>query len=230
MDTKSDNIYAEAAIDGGNAVQEIVDSKIHRGIYPFLKRSFDIVSSLVALIVLSPLFLITAIAIKCEDRGPVIYSQERIGKDGKVFKMYKFRSMSTNAEKMLGKLAKKNEADGPVFKIKDDPRVTKVGHFIRKFSIDELMQLINVFKGEMSVVGPRPALPHEVEQYDDYARQRLLVKPGLSCYWQISGRSNIGFAEWMELDVKYIKEMSMLTDIKIILLTIPAVLKGDGAC
>jgi lipopolysaccharide/colanic/teichoic acid biosynthesis glycosyltransferase len=113
--------------------------------------------------------------------------------------------------------------------MKNDPRITKVGHFIRKFSIDELMQLVNVFKGDMSIVGPRPALPREVAEYDNYARQRLLVKPGLSCYWQVSGRSNIGFKEWMELDVKYIHEMSFLTDMKIIMLTIPAVLKGDGA-
>ena len=198
--------------------------------YFFVKRVFDIVSSLCAMIVLSPVFIITALAIKIEDRGPVVFSQDRVGKDGKTFKMYKFRSMYTDAEDRLEELEDQNEADGPVFKIKDDPRITRVGHFIRKYSIDELMQLVNVFKGDMSVVGPRPALPREVEEYDDFAKQRLVVKPGLSCYWQISGRSNIGFEEWMELDVKYIKEMSILTDIKIILLTIPAVLKGEGAC
>jgi lipopolysaccharide/colanic/teichoic acid biosynthesis glycosyltransferase len=138
--------------------------------------------------------------------------------------------MYTDAEDRLKELQEQNEADDSVFKIKDDSRITKIGHFIRKYSIDELMQLFNVFKGDMSIVGLRPALPNEVAQYDDYAKQRLSVKPGLSCYWQISGRSNIGFAEWMQLDVKYINEMSMLTDLKIILQTIPAVLKGDGAC
>jgi lipopolysaccharide/colanic/teichoic acid biosynthesis glycosyltransferase len=174
--------------------------------------------------------LLTALAVKREDNGPAVFSQNRVGKDGKLFKMYKFRSMYTDAEDRLKELQEQNEADGPVFKIKDDPRITKIGHFIRKYSIDELMQLFNVFKGDMSIVGPRPALPNEVVQYDDYAKQRLSVKPGLSCYWQISGRSNIGFAEWMRLDVKYINEMSALTDLKIILQTIPAVLKGDGAC
>ena len=181
------------------------------------------------MIVLSPIFLITALAIKIEDGGPVVFTQYRVGKDGIPFKMYKFRSMRVDAEEVLKKLQEQNEADGPVFKMKHDPIITKVGHFIIKFSIDELMQLVNVFKGDMSVVGPRPALPNEVEQYDSFALKRLQVKPGLSCYWQVSGRSNIGFDEWMHLDVKYIKEMSIFTDIKIILLTIPAVLKGDGS-
>ena len=198
--------------------------------YFAVKRGFDIVSSLCGMIVLSPVFLATAIAIKLEDGGPVVFAQYRVGRNGVPFKMYKFRSMCLDAEKKLKKLEKKNEADGPVFKIKDDPRITKVGKFIRKYSIDELMQLVNVFKGDMSVVGPRPALPNEVAEYDAYAMQRLQVKPGLSCYWQISGRSNLGFEEWMQLDVKYIHDMSFLTDMKIVLLTVPAVLKGDGAC
>ena len=207
-----------------------IKDKSKRTGYFFFKRSFDIIASLCAMIVLSPVFLITALAIKIEDGGPAVFSQDRVGKDGKLFKMYKFRSMYVNAEDRLEELAEKNEADGPVFKIKNDPRITKVGRFIRKYSIDELMQLVNVFKGDMSVIGPRPALPKEVEEYDNFARKRLQIKPGLSCYWQISGRSNIGFDEWMKLDVKYINEMSVLTDMKIILLTIPAVLKGDGAC
>lgn len=206
------------------------DISLRKKLYFVFKRGFDIVSSLCGMIVLSPVFLATAVAIKLEDGGPVVFSQYRIGKDGVPFKMYKFRSMCLNAEEKLNELAEQNEADGPVFKIKDDPRITKVGRFIRKFSIDELMQLLNVFKGDMSVVGPRPALPNEVEEYDDFARQRLTVKPGLSCYWQISGRSNIGFEEWMALDVKYIDEMSVWTDLKIILLTIPAVFRADGAC
>jgi lipopolysaccharide/colanic/teichoic acid biosynthesis glycosyltransferase len=208
----------------------VVKPKERKG-YFFFKRLFDIVASGVAMVILSPIFLVTALAIKCEDpKGKVIFSQMRVGKDGKQFRMYKFRSMYADAEERLKELQDQNEADGPVFKMKNDPRITKVGHFIRKFSIDELMQLVNVFKGDMSVVGPRPALPKEVDEYDGYAKQRLLVKPGLSCYWQVSGRSNIGFDEWMELDVKYINEMSTFTDMKIILLTIPAVLKGDGAC
>jgi lipopolysaccharide/colanic/teichoic acid biosynthesis glycosyltransferase len=173
---------------------------------------------------------LVAIAIKLESKGPAIFVQDRVGKDGKLFKMYKFRSMRQDAEEQLKKLLKDNEVeDGPVFKMKNDPRITKVGHFIRKFSIDELMQLVNVFKGDMSIVGPRPALPREVKEYDDFAKLRLKVKPGLSCYWQVSGRSDIGFQEWMELDVKYINEMSTMVDMKIIFLTIPAVLKGEGA-
>lgn len=230
VEFRTNELYAGEVNMGFRIERPILDVK-NRPLYFFAKRCFDVVSSLCGMIVLSPVFLATAIAIKCEDpNGPVIFSQERVGKDGKLFKMYKFRSMYTDAEERLSELQEQNEADGPVFKIKDDPRITKVGHFIRKFSIDELMQLINVFFGDMSVVGPRPALPNEVEEYDDYAKNRLTVKPGLSCYWQVSGRSNIGFEEWMALDVKYINEMSMLTDIKIILLTIPAVLKGDGAC
>ncbi len=223
------NALVDTAIEGDNMFNSEVLPK--QGIlYHISKRVFDVLSSLIAMIVLSPIFLVTAIAIKCEDGGPVVFSQIRVGKNGIPFKMYKFRSMRMDAEEKLDELADLNEAEGPVFKIKKDPRITKVGHFIRKYSIDELMQLVNVFKGDMSVVGPRPALPNEVEQYDSYSQKRLLVKPGLSCYWQISGRSNIGFDEWMRLDIKYIEEMSMLTDIKIILLTIPAVIKGDGAC
>lgn len=197
--------------------------------YLFIKRTSDIICSLSAIIVLSPIMLLTALAIFIESPGNPIFAQERVGRNGKLFKMYKFRSMCIDAEKKLKKLKEKNEADGPVFKIKNDPRITHVGHFIRKFSIDELMQLFNILKGDMSVVGPRPALPNEVKQYNDFAKLRLNVKPGLSCYWQIGGRSNIGFDEWMKLDVKYIEDMSLLTDIKIILLTIPAILKGDGA-
>lgn len=197
--------------------------------YLFIKRLIDIVCSLLAIVVLSPIMIITAIAIVIESPGNPIFSQERVGRNGKLFKMYKFRSMCPDAEKKLQKLQKKNEADGPVFKIKDDPRITKIGHFIRKYSIDELMQLFNILKGDMTIIGPRPALPNEVKEYDDFAKLRLRVKPGLSCYWQISGRSNLSFDQWMQLDVKYIKEMSLFTDIKILFLTIPAILKGDGA-
>jgi lipopolysaccharide/colanic/teichoic acid biosynthesis glycosyltransferase len=204
-------------------------SILKRPIYFALKRILDVVCCSFALIVLSPILLITAVAIKTEDNGSVVFAQERVGKDGKSFKMYKFRSMYTDAEERLAELQSQNEADGPVFKIHNDPRITKVGAFIRKYSIDELLQLVNVIKGDMTIVGPRPALPKEVDLYDDFAINRLAVKPGLSCYWQISGRSNIKFDEWMRLDIKYIKEMNTLVDAKIIILTIPAILKGDGA-
>lgn len=199
-------------------------------IYEFLKRLMDIVCSGLALLVLSPILLIIAIAVR-SDGGPAFYSQERVGKDGKLFRIYKFRSMCVNADspEMLAKLAALNEMDGPAFKIKNDPRITKVGRFIRRTSLDELPQLFNIFIGDMTIVGPRPPLTSEVAQYTDYQRQRLLVKQGLTCYWQCSGRNNINFDEWVELDLKYIRERSLWTDIKIIFMTIPAVLTGDGA-
>lgn len=197
--------------------------------YLFVKRLLDIICSLTAIICLSPIMIITTLAIFIESPGNPIFAQKRVGRNGKIFKMYKFRSMCLDAEEKLKKLKQKNEADGPVFKMKNDPRITRVGHFIRKYSIDELMQLFNILKGDMSVIGPRPALPSEVAMYDDFAKLRLLVKPGLSCYWQVSGRSNIGFKEWMKLDVKYINDMNLWTDFKIVLLTIPAIFKGDGA-
>ena len=199
-------------------------------IYEFLKRTMDIVCSGLALLVLSPLLLVIALWVR-SDGGPAFYSQERVGKNGKLFRIYKFRSMCVNADspEMLEKLAKLNEMDGPAFKIKNDPRITKVGGFIRRTSIDELPQLINILVGDMSIVGPRPPLPKEVAQYTDYQRQRLLVKPGLTCYWQCSGRNNINFKRWVELDLQYIRERSLWTDIKIIFKTIPAVFSGDGA-
>ena len=199
-------------------------------VYEFFKRAMDIVCSGLALLVLSPLFLILAIAVR-SDGGPAFYTQERVGKDGKLFRIFKFRSMCMNADspEMLAKLAALNEMDGPAFKIKNDPRITKVGRFIRRTSLDELPQLINIFIGDMAIVGPRPPLVSEIAQYTDYQRQRLLVKQGLTCYWQCSGRNNINFQEWVELDLKYIRERSLWTDIKIIFKTIPAVLSGDGA-
>ncbi|HEX2937811.1 MAG TPA: exopolysaccharide biosynthesis polyprenyl glycosylphosphotransferase [Ruminiclostridium sp.] len=200
-----------------------------RYIYYILKRLADILLSVLALVVLSPLFLITAIAIKFDSKGSTFYSQLRVGEKGRTFHMYKFRSMCADADKQLENLKSLNERDGPVFKIANDPRVTRVGHFIRRTSIDELPQLINIIKGDMSIVGPRPPLLNEVKQYTLYQMQRLSVKPGLTCYWQISGRSNISFDEWVELDRKYIKESSLWTDFKIIVRTVPAVLFGRGA-
>lgn len=196
--------------------------------YLIAKRIIDIVASLIGIIILLPVFIIIAIIIKLEDpKGKIFFSQIRNGKDGKEFNMYKFRSMVHNAEELLEELKEQNEMDGPVFKIKEDPRITKVGKFIRKTSIDELPQLFNVLLGDMSLVGPRPPIPREVAQYNDYQLQRLLVKPGITCYWQISGRNNIDFDEWVELDLKYIRERSLLNDIKIIFKTLP-VLLGDS--
>ena len=199
-----------------------------RGIfYLCLKRIIDILGALTGLILLSPLFILIALAIKLEDpRGKVFFSQERCGKNNKLFPMYKFRSMVSNAEELLSELMEQNEMDGPVFKIKEDPRITKVGKFIRKTSIDELPQLINLLMGDMSIVGPRPAIPHEVEEYNDYQRQRLLVKPGLTCIWQVSGRNSIGFDEWIEMDLEYIEKRTLWMDIKLIFKTV-RVLFGD---
>ena len=208
----------------------LTESAVEKGLgYEITKRTIDVVCSVVALIVLSPLFLVTALAVFCEDGYKPIFSQIRIGKNGRPFRMYKFRSMCPDAERRLKELEDLNEADGPAFKIEDDPRITKVGRIIRKTSIDELPQLWNILKGDMSIVGPRPPLRNEVRQYGDYERQRLLVKPGLTCYWQCSGRSDIGFDEWMRLDIKYIMERSTLTDIGLILKTIPAVIMRKGA-
>ena len=195
--------------------------------YSVTKRLIDIVGSLCGIILLSPLFLIVAILIKLEDpKGKVFFAQERNGKYPKTFKMYKFRSMVHNAEDLLKDLMDRNEQTGPVFKINDDPRITKVGKFIRKTSIDELPQLFNVLKGDMSLVGPRPPIPHEVEQYNSYQMQRLAVKPGLTCIWQVSGRNNIGFDEWVEMDIEYIKTRNLWLDIKLIFKTV-GVLFGD---
>jgi len=194
--------------------------------YCFLKRAIDFVCSLVGLIVLSPIFFTVAILIRLESKGNPIFSQVRVGKDGEEFKMYKFRSMVANAEELKDKLCDKNEMSGPMFKIKEDPRVTKVGKFIRRTSIDELPQLVNVLNGEMSLVGPRPSLPKEVAKFENWMMDRLSVKPGLTCYWQVSGRSDIRFEEWMKLDVKYVEERNTLVDIGLIFRTF-GVLLGD---
>lgn len=196
-------------------------------IYLFFKRAMDIIGSLCGIILLSPLLIIVALAIKIEDpKGSIFFSQQRCGKDNKLFPMYKFRSMVSNAEELLEELMEHNEMDGPVFKIKDDPRITGVGKFIRKTSIDELPQLFNILRGDMSIVGPRPAIPHEVAEYSHYHKQRLLVKPGLTCIWQVSGRNSIGFDEWMEMDLEYIEKRNLWMDIKLIFKTV-GVLFGD---
>jgi len=194
------------------------------------KRFTDIVGSFAALILLSPLFLATAAAIKATDGGPVIYTQTRIGKHGKEFKFPKFRSMVRNADKLKDQLLKQSIREGDVtFKMKDDPRITPVGRFIRKFSIDELPQLWCVLKGDMSLVGPRPPVPREVALYSQEDRRRLEVTPGLTGIWQVSGRADIGFEDQVKLDVQYIESHSVRLDIKLLLKTIPAVFMGKGA-
>ncbi|AGX45197.1 sugar transferase [Clostridium saccharobutylicum] len=197
-----------------------------RKLYCFIKRVMDILGSAMGLVILSPILLVIGIIVKIESKGPLVFAQERVGLNGKRFKMYKFRSMVANAEELKSKLHDQNEMNGPMFKMKEDPRVTKVGKFIRRTSLDELPQLVNVLKGEMSLVGPRPSLPKEVEQFEDWMMTRFSVKPGLTCYWQVSGRNDIEFEDWMKLDAKYVSERSTLVDIKLILKTF-GVLFGD---
>lgn len=223
------NIELEAEENYNISKQNVYETNINYNcsfMYCFVKRFIDIVCSIIGIIFLSPLMLIISIAIKITSKGPVVFAQERVGKNGYTFKMYKFRSMVVNAEDLLYKLKGKNEMSGPMFKMKEDPRITSVGKFIRKTSIDELPQLFNVLKGEMSLVGPRPNLPEEVAKFDDWQKQKFLVKPGLTCYWQVMGRNDIGFEEWMRLDIKYIRERNTLLDLKLIFKTF-FVLFGD---
>lgn len=193
------------------------------------KRLMDITASSVALWVLSPLLLSVAAIIKLTSKGPVFFKQVRVGLHGKPFTMYKFRSMVINAEELKEKLALLNEQNGPVFKIKQDPRITGIGRFIRKYSIDELPQLLNVARGDMSIVGPRPPVPSEVAKYEGWQRRRLSVRPGLTCIWQVSGRNEISFEEWMYLDMRYVDNWNLKEDINLILRTVPVVLTGRGA-
>lgn len=207
-------------------INSIIEKENEKLVYNFLKRSIDIIGAILGLIFAVPIIIIVGILIKLESKGPIIFSQKRIGINKKEFNMYKLRSMVVNAEDLKEKLQSKNEMSGPMFKIKDDPRITKVGKFIRKTSIDELPQLFNVLKGDMSLVGPRPSLPKEVEKFDPWMLKRLEVKPGLTCYWQVMGRNAIDFENWMKLDVKYINERSIWVDIKLICKTF-FVLFGD---
>lgn len=213
-------------INANTNINSIIEEKENKFLYSISKRLLDIIGSLVGLILLSPILIIVGILIKLESKGPIIFSQKRVGLNKKEFKMYKLRSMVCNAEELKDKLKDKNEMSGPMFKIKDDPRITKIGKFIRKTSIDELPQLINVLKGDMSLVGPRPSLPNEVKEFDTWMLKRLEVKPGLTCYWQVMGRNSIGFEEWMKLDVKYVNERSFWLDLKLIIKTF-FVLFGD---
>lgn len=197
--------------------------------YPYVKRFCDVVLSFLAIVILFLPMLVIALLIFLQDFHNPIFKQVRVTKDGRHFNMYKFRTMCVDAEQKLAALQAQNEADGPVFKMKKDPRVTKIGAFLRKTSLDEIPQFFNVLGGSMSLVGPRPPLPREVEQYTPYQRHRLDVKSGITCYWQCSGRSNIMFDEWVELDLKYIRDRSFATDAKILFRTIGAVLRRDGA-
>lgn len=216
--------------DKENSLEFQVINKENRLIYNATKRLMDIILSLLGLILVSPIMLIVAILIKLESTGPIIFSQKRVGLNGKEFNMFKFRSMVQNAEELKEKLQKQNEMSGPMFKMKEDPRVTKVGRFIRKTSIDELPQLINVLKGEMSLVGPRPSLPKEVAKFEPWMLERLNVKPGLTCYWQVSGRNNIDFEDWMKLDIKYVKDRNLVLDIKLIFKTFFVLFGDKNAC
>lgn len=195
----------------------------------FFKRVFDVVLSFASLVVLSPLMAAIAAMIRITSPGPVFFRQTRCGLGGRRFTVYKFRSMINNAEQMRAELHQLNELDGPVFKISDDPRITPVGRWLRRFSLDELPQLWNVFRGDMSFVGPRPAVPEEVDQYEDWQRRRLRMRPGLTCIWVLEGRSHVDFNRWMQLDLKYIDTWSLWLDAKIFLRTIPIVLSGRGA-
>lgn len=211
-----------------NAVEDF--KFVRKPVYSFLKRLFDIIVSALAILLLSPVFLVIIIAIWCDDKkGYPVFVQSRCGKDGKEFKLYKFRTMCIDAEDKLESLQEQNEMDGPVFKIKNDPRITKIGKFLRTTNIDELPQLINILKGDMSFVGPRPALPNEVAQYTEVHKLRLKVIPGLTCYWQVQkNRNSVSFEEWMALDRKYIQDRSLWLDLKLIFKTAIAVFRREG--
>ncbi len=198
-------------------------------VYGYTKRLLDLTVSATLLLLLSPLLLLAGLIIYLEDRGPILYRQTRVGMNGRFFNILKFRSMVPDADARLQEVSHLNELDGPVFKIRNDPRITRVGRVIRKLSIDELPQLFNVLKGEMSLVGPRPPLPSEVEQYEDWQLRRLSVMPGITCIWQISGRNELSFDDWVRLDLQYIDNQSIWQDCRILLLTLPAVLHGRGA-
>lgn len=200
-----------------------------RYVYRLGKRVFDFTASLLALIPLSIVFIVIALLIKLDDHGPVFFTQTRVGRHGKEFKIYKFRSMRVDAEDLLERLLAKNQVDGPMFKMKDDPRISRVGKFLRKYSLDELPQLFNVLIGNMSLVGPRPPLPREVAKYTDYDKQRLYVTPGCTGLWQATERNNVGFAGMVKLDLEYIQNASWWLDLKIIFMTVKIIIVPNGA-
>jgi len=193
------------------------------------KRLFDLSVGLLAFVFVIPIVPLIALMIKLDSPGPVFYRQDRIGRGGRPFRFYKFRSMYREADRRRTELESRNEQEGPVFKIKADPRITPVGQFLRRSSVDEIPQILNVLRGDMSIVGPRPPLPVEVARYQPWHRRRLDVKPGITCLWQIAGRSQIGFDEWMRLDMEYLRTRSLRTDMAIFLKTLPAVMARRGA-
>ena len=200
-----------------------------RFVYHSMKRLFDIVAATCGIVILSPLMIIIAVLIKAEDHGPVFYKQVRVGKNGKTFTMYKFRSMFVNADQMLDELKEQSDVEGPMFKMKNDPRITRIGDFIRKHSLDELPQFFNVLKGDMSLVGPRPPLPSEVAEYSDYDKQRLYVIPGCTGLWQATERNEVGFSEMVQLDIEYIQKAGFWFDLWIIWKTVAIVIKPNGS-
>lgn len=222
VETKARHDDAGAAIPG--------DFVIHDPLaYAAGKRVFDLAVGLLVFVLVLPIFPLIALMIKLDSAGPVFYRQDRIGRGGRPFRFYKFRSMYREADRRLAELQSRNEQDGPVFKMKADPRVTPVGQFLRRSSMDEIPQILNVLRGEMSIVGPRPPLPVEVARYQPWHRRRLDVKPGITCLWQIAGRSQIGFDEWMRLDMQYLRTRGFRTDLAIFAKTLPAVMARRGA-
>lgn len=201
----------------------------HSSLYEAAKRVFDLLVGLAVAVLMIPIIPVIALMIKLDSPGPIFFRQKRVGKNGKIFDFYKFRSMYDRAESRKKEVESLNEKDGPIFKIRSDPRITPVGKFLRRSSFDEIPQIFNVLKGDMSIVGPRPHLPSEVEQYQPWHRRRLEVSPGITCFWQISGRSQVSFNEWMRLDMEYLKHRSFKTDLMIFLKTIPAVMARKGA-
>ena len=226
MDTRLDNIQEAKSYQRRLLTEDEIKASVF---YLAVKRVLDIFFSLLGILALSWLFIIVALIIFIDDpHGSPLFSQQRVGKDGRVFRFWKFRSMIVGADEMVSDLKDQNEKDGPVFKIKDDPRITRIGKFIRKTSIDELPQLWNVLKGDMSIVGPRPPLPREVEVYDEYERQRLLITPGLTCYWQVcQNRDDVCFEDWVDMDIQYIRDRSFIEDCKLIIRTVVVVFTGQ---
>jgi lipopolysaccharide/colanic/teichoic acid biosynthesis glycosyltransferase len=215
----------------GNNSLTLPSPRTPSNVYLYSKRAGDVAAAAALLLVLFLPLMIVAVLIYLEDGGPIFYYQMRVGQGGKQFRFYKFRSMVRNADALKAQLEAqgKNEATGPIFKMENDPRITRIGRYLRRYSIDEMPQLMNVLKGEMSLIGPRPHLPREIEQYPNYPAERLAVQPGLLCFREVFGRSKMTFEEWLELDLLYIKYRSLRTDLCILMRTIPAVLKGEGA-
>lgn len=229
MTIKKGRYFMRGGLEVRKEELSYVEIANHNLFYRIVKRIFDVGLSLIGFIALFPLMLIISLAIIIDDGFPAIFVQDRNGQNGRVFSMYKFRTMCKNAPEIHKELLINNEMNGPAFKMKNDPRVTRVGKILRRTSLDELPQLINIIKGNMSIVGPRPLPTYETEQCTEYQMQRLLMRPGLTCYWQCSGRNDIDFEEWVEMDLQYIREAGVLTDLRIILKTFSAVIKSDGA-